>query len=104
MEIDVNVKYEIWVTTKKRGKVKRQENYTNVFRANERFAELKKEFRNDNVEMCRTWNTAYFSDTEYKAFQKAMSDAEINMHHTRDEIIYKIKHTDYSDLLKYINE
>lgn len=104
MEIDVNVKYEIWVATKKRGKVKRQETYTDIFYANQRLEELKKEFKRDNVEMCRTWGAMYFTDTEYKAFQKAMSDAEINMHHTRDEIIYKIKHTDYSDLLKYINE
>lgn len=101
---EIEVIYRVLVQTPKTGKIKEMWKCHTMTDARAKKEECKKRFRRDEVNVDKVYKTVNLTDTEYAALEKALSDMEIALYNTRDDIIREIMRTSDSDLKKYLED
>lgn len=104
MEIKVNVKFEIMVTTPKTGKIKLVKRFDTESEARQEIASIKKKYKHDKIILSETWKSVFLNDLQYRVYKKAMSDMEIRLNSTREEIIAEIRKLSAQEMRSYLDD
>lgn len=102
--VQIEIVYRVLVQTPKTGKIKEMWKCSTMENAKAKKEDCEKRFRRDEISIDKVYKTVDLTDTEYAALEKSLSDMEIALYNTRDDIIHEIMRTSEDDLKRYLED